>query len=197
SVHGAGGAEGSDCGEDGDQEGDDAHRDLESLLGAFDERLVDLDALEPSVERDSHQDPGEGPVGAALEELAERHRTTRSSSMAETAGWPSGTSRNSGRKMGRAARASLSTSPDFSAILSRPNHSDMTPMSPIASVTALPAPSSAPVPTAFTSPRTAAATSAATRSRTKTTFIAQRHGTRTRRRQFVCRFAVIRQRKRP
>src|SRR5207302_1370335 len=57
------------------------------------------------------------------------------SSIAEMAGCPSGTPGKSGRKRGRTARASLSTRPAFSAILSSPSQSAITPMSPMAKVT--------------------------------------------------------------
>src|SRR5256714_1823877 len=233
-VHRARGPERSDGREDGDQVGDDPHRDLEPFLGAFDEGLVDLHALEPSVERDADQDAGQRPVRARFEDVAEAHRTTRSRSLAaaiatvsaqavdasvgsrmpagslecaaarsamtvvgtnwrlavlmatnsacalvavpglgfsfssssialipkgvaafpspsmlaamlrsiaEMAGWPSGTSRKSGRKIGRAARDSFSTRPARSAILRSPSQSAITPRRPMARWTPGPAPS--------------------------------------------------------
>src|SRR4051812_18748324 len=71
-VHRARGPERADRREDGDQERDDPDRDLESLLRALDKRFVDLHALQPPVQRNTDEDEREGPVGAELEDVAER-----------------------------------------------------------------------------------------------------------------------------
>src|SRR5439155_3452273 len=260
-VHRAGAPEGPDRRQDGDQERNDPHRDVEALFRALDEGLVDLDAPDPAVERDADQQHDQDPARRDLDEGL--HFQTRSSTLAETiatvsaqivaprqgrmipagslecaearsaitvvgtscndavlmarnntcalvavpgvgfslssssialipngvaalprpsmlaamlssiaemGGWPSGTPGKSGRKIGRTARASLSTSPAFSAIFKSPSQSAMTPIRPMASVTPCAAPSNAPWPTAFTSPLTAPAMAAATNSSTKTMF---------------------------
>src|SRR5205823_5115264 len=261
-VHRAGAPEGPDRRQDGDEERNDPHRDVEALFRALDEGLVDLDAPDPAVERDADQQHDQDPARRDLDEglhfqtrsstLAETIATVSAqivaprqgrmipagslecaearsaitvvgtscseavlmarnntcalvavpgagfsfssssialipngvaalpspimfaamfSSMAEMAGCPSGMPGKRGRKMGRAARASFSTSPAFSAIRISPSHSAITPISPMASVTPCDAPSNAPCPTALMSPRTAPAIAAATRSSTNTRFM--------------------------
>src|SRR5207249_354972 len=150
-----------------------------ALFRALDEGLVDLDAPDPAVERDADQQHDQDPARRDLDEGL--HFQTRSSTLAETIATVSAqiVAPRQGRMIpagslecaeARSARASLSTSPAFSAIFKSPSQSAMTPIRPMASVTPCAAPSNAPWPTAFTSPLTAPAMAAATNSSTKTMF---------------------------
>src|SRR6185437_11954241 len=60
----------------------DPHRDVEALFRALDERLVDLDAAHPAVERNADQQQEEDEVGGDLEAVLHFH--TLSSSFALT-----------------------------------------------------------------------------------------------------------------
>src|SRR5207244_1689479 len=75
-VHRPGGAKHPDGNQDPDEEGNDAHGDLEALFRAFDEDVVDLDLADHPHQRDADQQDGDGPQGDRIERCADHFVTS-------------------------------------------------------------------------------------------------------------------------